>query len=943
MPDGGYNLFTATDMKMTPLGMVAGHGFDFAKPIINGLKIMPLRFLRFGTSPPYYGDEINLGFWSQLGISIGSSSSISSGTYPTIVVIGSSLIAPHTIPNPQYPSWTSRFEEISGYYVINKGIDGNTTAQMLERFWTDVISYHPNYCIMEVGINDWQDVSVPRTLDSTKAEVKTMLNLCLMNNIEPIFLVCLPPYNTMYGGGNYNIIDNARIQQEALKNYIIGLGYPVYPYEEALETSTGYIDLSLTFDNVHPNSQGNKLIGDKLYTYMNNLTKNDSYDYVAPETAKVVVIGDSISAGSPYSDRPINIIAIGDSGTAGAPYTNVKPSDSADTYSWTHVIRDNMPNVTIHNMAISGETSEQILARFDVDVVQYYPDYCLIGTGSNDFIGGGDVNTAVNASYTAIVTMFNECVNANIKPVFVDYLFPNYERISSFLSDPIEIQKSIDFSLGLKQRIKSHCQANGYGYIDFVPVFISGDMINGHFDNSLISYDNVHPNIDGYNKGGRVALGAMRSYIDNASWVTIFRDLTGYEVINQAVPSTTSEDSEQRFMQDVVDLKPDYCIFEHGNDVGWGMNQFYKTENAIQSVVQMCVDNDIKLIFVQPVFRYNMTAYATATSTIIEDDIDYMHKMHEFETDLGYPSLVGYYTAISNDASEVNVDMNRLADGVHPNLQGYEDVGRWLTPQILLAMSEKKHIFTLQEGYRYVYNLSKKTFTVYDENEQVVSYKKNVYTMADMCIDFTIHKSHQFEIIVDADGISEWDYLPVTTQPQDFDANEIKAVDNGVQYIYTPDRIRPYSSSDSDNPSWNIKYLTDIDFNMIGNEIINSIGYTACTEDYLTDLLRVNDTLYRTSPINTFYSEYLSWLAATKVKDDFSGKFLKLENILLPCWSLSLYPALNIVIRLYEVFNNRPVYEPWLIYGLKFIWSFYTEDPIEDFPIDVLDLSPSWD
>lgn len=672
---------------------------------------------------------------------------------PTIVVIGSSLTAPHPSVNPEYPSWTDRFAEVSGYTVINKGIDGNNTSQMIERFWTDVISNHPDYCIMEVGINDNLDMA-RHPLDTIKPIVHTMLNLCLINNIKPIFLVCKPPYNTDFAGGDYATLDLARDRQAELMSYIESLGYTAYPYEEALEVSEASWDLGLTFDNIRPNSQGNKLIGERLYSYFDDLEKTRTYNYIQPEAPVVVVIGDSITAGTPYTDN--------------------KPGD--------------IPN-------------------------------------------------------------------------------------------------------------------------------------------------------------------------DNASWTAKFRALSGYTVINQAIGGTTMVDTEARFMTDVVALHPDYCIIENGNDVGFGISNFNRTANAIDSIIDMCEENDIKLIFVQPVARFNMVNY-TADPVAMLANVKYWHMMHEYETTKGYPSLVGYYTPIStiitDDVfSDVEVNINYLVDGVHPTLDGYEIVGDWLTPQLILAMSEvvevedgNNDIYTLIEGYTYIYNLSKRTFTIYDENQRIIFYKEHVYTLADMQIDFSVHKSHQFEIVIASEDLNDWDFIPTNTKPQEYTAGEMEVADKGVHNIYLVDKVRPYSIIDADNPAWRVQHIGNLVLGMLGHIEIDDMDLNHYMYEFqkeFTGLLEVNESLYDKIATNTFYSVDFPWASATRVSSNSKGKLLEAGGLLLPSWSLSLYPALNIVIRLGEVFNNRAVYEPWLIYGLKFIWNFYTEDPIDPFPIDVLDLSPSWD
>ena len=165
---------------------------------------------------------------------------------------------------------------------------------------------------------------------------------------------------------------------------------------------------------------------------------------------------------------------------------------------------------------------------------------------------------------------------------------------------------------------------------------------------------------------------------DWASWTAKFRELSGYTVINQAVAGTTTDDCRSRFMTDVVALKPDYVIIEYGNDCGFGMDNFSRTQNNLNAISSMAKTYGIKIIFVQPVARLNMTAYGTYEELVKYKA--YHERMYMAELLLGWPSLKGYYNPLDSGPDTVNLDY--LVEGIHPTQEGYEIVGEWLTPQI---------------------------------------------------------------------------------------------------------------------------------------------------------------------------------------------------------------------------------------------------------------------
>jgi acyl-CoA thioesterase-1 len=75
---------------------------------------------------------------------------------PVIVCFGDSLTAGHGVTAGQtYPDYLQRDLDSRGYTyrVVNKGIDGNTTKDGVERL-KDVLALHPQIVVVEFGGND---------------------------------------------------------------------------------------------------------------------------------------------------------------------------------------------------------------------------------------------------------------------------------------------------------------------------------------------------------------------------------------------------------------------------------------------------------------------------------------------------------------------------------------------------------------------------------------------------------------------------------------------------------------------------------------------------------------------------------------------------------------------------------------------------------------------
>ena len=105
-----------------------------------------------------------------------------------IVCIGDSLTYGFGVSKSH--SWFSLLEnKFSNYLWLNKGINGDTTLGMMDRFYEDVIDEKPNMVIIMGGSNDFlSHRSVESTLDNIKFLVKDALD----NHIIPI--LGIPPF-----------------------------------------------------------------------------------------------------------------------------------------------------------------------------------------------------------------------------------------------------------------------------------------------------------------------------------------------------------------------------------------------------------------------------------------------------------------------------------------------------------------------------------------------------------------------------------------------------------------------------------------------------------------------------------------------------------------------------------------------------------------------------
>lgn len=310
-----------------------------------------------------------------------------------------------------------------------------------------------------------------------------------------------------------------------------------------------------------------------------------------------------------------------------------------------------------------------------------------------------------------------------------------------------------------------------------------------------------------------------------------------------------------------------------------------------------------------------------------------------------YPNIIALDFDVPFDKTIRIIDWNYI-QGEERTYYGDEiDLRFWRMLKMPFGSSnDPENPLTLQEGYIYKYYFKTKVFDVYDDTGTKIIHKTNVRTIAQMNIDFTIHKSHQFWIVAPLSLDGFYFMFPVFLK-EDKKHIDIETVsDRGVNNEYLPDRVRPYGKNDEDNPSWNIKYLANYYDKYL--YLIQGFLDVSSSWNLRKDLSAVYlyDIDYKDlRPSNYFYNKVFYEFSAKKKLSIKEARLFGAMSLLYMQLGIGLYPDLMPIQREGETQNNRPVYEPWLIWGvLKFLYNKRTVDWDEDVPIPYFDLSPAW-
>ncbi len=150
-----------------------------------------------------------------------------------------------------------------GKPYINRGIDGQTTPEMLVRFRQDVIALHPKVVVMLAGTNDIAGVTGPTLNEDIEANYASMAELARSHRIRMVFASVLPVHNYTHDAEeSFALRPRARILalNKWLKDYCAKNRLMYLDYFSALVDERGMLKRTLADDGLHPTDAGYKIM-----------------------------------------------------------------------------------------------------------------------------------------------------------------------------------------------------------------------------------------------------------------------------------------------------------------------------------------------------------------------------------------------------------------------------------------------------------------------------------------------------------------------------------------------------------------------------------------------------------------------------------------------------------------------------------------------------------
>jgi lysophospholipase L1-like esterase len=150
-----------------------------------------------------------------------------------------------------------------GKPYINRGIDGQSTPEMLVRFRQDVINLHPAVLVVLAGTNDIAGVTGRTRNEDLESNYSDMAELARAHQIRVVFASLLPVNNyTQEAKESFALRPRVRLSavNAWLRDYCAKNGLVYLDYAAALVDDRGMLKRELSDDGLHPNDAGYKIM-----------------------------------------------------------------------------------------------------------------------------------------------------------------------------------------------------------------------------------------------------------------------------------------------------------------------------------------------------------------------------------------------------------------------------------------------------------------------------------------------------------------------------------------------------------------------------------------------------------------------------------------------------------------------------------------------------------
>lgn len=138
---------------------------------------------------------------------------------------------------------------------VDRGIEGQTTRQMIGRFRADVIELHPAVVHIMAGINDLAGATGPTSPSEIEGNLASMAELARAHNIKVVLSTVLPA-RTLGGRSGYDPAPDIASLNAWLRAYAAREGFDFVDYHAELDDGAHGLSMDNSADGIHPTAAG---------------------------------------------------------------------------------------------------------------------------------------------------------------------------------------------------------------------------------------------------------------------------------------------------------------------------------------------------------------------------------------------------------------------------------------------------------------------------------------------------------------------------------------------------------------------------------------------------------------------------------------------------------------------------------------------------------------
>jgi lysophospholipase L1-like esterase len=152
--------------------------------------------------------------------------------------------------------FTSTAPFFPGKPYVNRGISGQVTAQMLLRFYPDVVALKPKVVVFLAGTNDIGGNIGPVSNEAIEENMMAMADIARADNIKVVLGSLLPVCDYHRPQTADRPPERILAVNQWLKDYAAKSRFIYLDYFSAVVDDKGFFKADLTDDGLHPNAAG---------------------------------------------------------------------------------------------------------------------------------------------------------------------------------------------------------------------------------------------------------------------------------------------------------------------------------------------------------------------------------------------------------------------------------------------------------------------------------------------------------------------------------------------------------------------------------------------------------------------------------------------------------------------------------------------------------------